>query len=204
MAGSNAVERAHQATDNERSDVVATLVTAFLTDRIYRWIVPDDKQRRRSAESFYSLLVDAYWPHGGVYAAGGCRGAALWVPPGRPLVDDDRAEAFGRELEETAGDEASSRRQAQLVEMLDEHHPSDAHWYLAFMGVHPSGQNRGIGSALLEAVLAQADRDGMPAYLEASCPANQRLYERHGFETVQELTVADSPTLYAMWRRPVS
>ncbi|KUI23378.1 hypothetical protein AU193_01085 [Mycobacterium sp. GA-1285] len=195
-------ERAHQATEDERSDVVATLVAAFVEDPIYRWIVPDDDQRRRSAESFYSLLVDAYWPHGGVYAAGGRTGAALWLPPERQLVDGDRAEAFGRELVETAGDKASCQRQIELVEMLDEHHPSDPHWYLAFMGVRPSLQGHGIGSVLLRAVLENADRNGVPAYLEASCPANKRLYERHGFETVRELTVADSPPLYAMWRRP--
>ncbi len=195
-------EGAHQATEDERTDVVATLVAAFVEDPIYRWIVPDDQQRRRSAESFYSLLVDAHWSHDGVYAAGRGSGAALWLPPKRQLVDDDRAEAFGRELVQTAGDEASCRRQAELAAMLDEHHPSDAHWYLAFMGVRPSLRGRGIGSALLQAVLADADRHGVPAYLEASCPANKRLYERHGFQTVTELTVADSPTLYAMWRRP--
>ena len=79
---------------------------------------------------------------------------------------------------------------------------ADACWYLPFMGVEPSAQGQGIGTRLLAAVLAQADRDQVPAYLEASCPENRRLYERHGFHTVRELTVADSPTLYAMWRPP--
>ena len=71
------------------------------------------------------------------------------------------------------------------------------------MAVDPTAQGQGIGSALLAAVLERADRDGFPAYLEASCPENQRLYERHGFVTVGELNVSDCPALYPMWRPPV-
>jgi GNAT superfamily N-acetyltransferase len=194
--------RAHRATGDQRPQVVTALCRAFFDDRIYRWSVPDDAQRRRSEAIFYSRFVDACWPHGEVYAAGGGAGAALWVPPGEQLVADDEAEAFARDLVESAGDEACSARMEQLFQMLDDHHPADACWYLPFMGVEPSAQGQGIGTRLLAAVLAQADRDQVPAYLEASCPENRRLYERHGFHTVRELTVADSPTLYAMWRPP--
>jgi hypothetical protein len=55
---------------------------------------------------------------------------------------------------------------------------------------------------LLRAVLARADREGSPAYLEATSRRNRALYERHGFVTIGELTVADCPPLYAMWRPP--
>ena len=192
----------HRATSDERSQVVTTLCRAFLDDPIYRWLVPDDAQRRRSQAVFYAHFVDACWPHGGVYAAGAGAGAALWIPPGKQLITDDRAETFNRELLESAGDDASSARMAQLLHLLNENHPADACWYLAFMGVDPSAHGQGIGTRLLSVVLSQADRDQVPAYLEASSPQNQRLYERHGFQPVRELSVADSPALCAMWRTP--
>jgi GNAT superfamily N-acetyltransferase len=201
MTAAEVIE-AHRAISDERSQVVTALCSAFFDDRIYRWVVPGDAQRRRSAAIFYSRFVDACWPHGEVYAAGAGAGAALWVPPGRQLVADEQAEAFGRELVESAGDDAASARMAQLFQMLDDNHPADDCWYLAFMGVDPSARGQGIGTRLLAAVLTQADRDQVPAYLEASCPENRRLYERHGFQTVRELTVADCPAIYAMWRRP--
>jgi GNAT superfamily N-acetyltransferase len=201
MTAAEAME-AHRATSDERSQVVTALCSAFFDDRIYRWVIPDDVQRRRSTAIFYSLFVDACWPHGGVYAAGAGAGAALWVPPGKQLVAAEQAETFGRELVESAGDDASSARMAQLSQLVGDNHPVDACWYLAFMGVEPSAQGRGIGTGLLAAVLTQADRDRVPAYLEASCPENRRLYERHGFHTTRELTVADSPAIYAMWRPP--
>jgi GNAT superfamily N-acetyltransferase len=193
---------AHRATSDERSQVVTTLCNAFFDDRLYMWLVPDDAQRRRSVAIFYSRFVDACWPHGGVYAAGAGAGAALWVPPGKQLVADEQAETFGRELVDSAGDDASSARMAQLLQVFDDNHPADACWYLAFIGVDSSAQGQGIGTRLLAAVLTQADRDQVPAYLEATGPENRRLYERHGFQTVRELTVADSPAIYAMWRPP--
>lgn len=192
----------HPASLEERSQVVNAMCGAFFDDRIYRWLVPDDAQRRSSAAIFYSRFVDACWPHGGVFTAAQGAGAALWLPPGKQLVPDDEAEAFVKELIDSAGDDAASERMAQLMQLLDEYHPTDTCWYLAFMGVEPAAQGQGIGGDLLAAVLTQADRDGVPAYLEASCPDNRRLYERHGFRTVRELTVADSPAIYAMWRLP--
>ena len=46
------------------------------------------------------------------------------------------------------------------------------------------------------------DRDGLPAYLESSNPANISLYERHGFEVMGRIRVADSPVMTPMLRRP--
>lgn len=202
MTSRDSMEARHAIRD-ELPGVVAVLCRAFFADRIYRWMVPDDGQRRRSALSFYSRFVDACWPHGEVHVAGAGIGAALWVPPGVSLVSHEDAEAFGRSLLETAGDAASSARMAAVFAALDEQHPAEPCWYLAFMAVDPAAQGQGIGSALLAAVLERADRDGFPAYLEASCPENQRLYERHGFVTVGELNVSDCPALYPMWRPPV-
>jgi GNAT superfamily N-acetyltransferase len=198
------VTDARPAADEERPQVITTLCRAFFDDRIYRWMVPDDDQRRRSAATFYTRFVGACWPHGQVYAGGAGKGAALWVPPSAELVGEHEAEAFTHDLLESAGDDACSARTAQVFALLDEHHPSDPHWYLAFMGVDPSAQGQGIGSALLTAVLAIADRDGSPAYLEASCPENRRLYERNGFELMRELTGSDCPAIYAMWRHPTA
>jgi GNAT superfamily N-acetyltransferase len=90
----------------------------------------------------------------------------------------------------------------QVLAVVDEHPPPEPCWYLAFTGVDPAAQGHGIGSAMLAAVLERADREGFPAYLEASCPENQRLYERHGFITVGDLNVSDCPAIYPMWRSP--
>jgi GNAT superfamily N-acetyltransferase len=61
-------------------------------------------------------------------------------------------------------------------------------------------QGRGLGSELLAPVLRRCDREGVPAYLEASSVQSKRLYERHGFEARGVLAPAGGPTLWPMWR----
>lgn len=66
------------------------------------------------------------------------------------------------------------------------------------MAVVPSARGRGIGSALLEALLEQARRDGHEAISLAVDPANAgaiELYGKHGFEVHREQ--GDSLTMRA-------
>jgi ribosomal protein S18 acetylase RimI-like enzyme len=97
-------------------------------------------------------------------------------------------------------------RLVRLLAKMDSMHPREPeHWYLPFIGVDPDWQGRGIGTALLSPVLERCDRDGLPAYLEASTERNRACYERNGFEVVEEYRVADDgPPGWRMWREPKS
>ncbi|GAA3227868.1 GNAT family N-acetyltransferase [Nonomuraea helvata] len=73
----------------------------------------------------------------------------------------------------------------------------DGRWLEHFY-LDPGLQGRGIGSAVLRAVLSQADADGVPVRLNVlQGSAARRLYERHGF-TVE----AQDPVDVFMVRRP--
>ena len=87
---------------------------------------------------------------------------------------------------------------------MDDLHPSDDHWYLPLTGVDPVAQGRRLGTALLRHALQTCDRDGLPAYLEATSPRNRNLYARHGFRTVEIIQAGTSPPLWAMLREPTS
>lgn len=186
------------AGDAEVARVAAVLARAFFDDRIYRWVEPDDAQRRTSASAFFDLFARACAPHGAVQLAAGAAGAALWLPPGCGPVDPSGD--LGARVAATAGGASSAARMAALAEAQDADHPAEPSWYLAFMGVDPDRQGTGVGSSMLAAALARVDADGAAAYLEASCPDNQRLYERHGFVTTGEIAVLDAPSLFPMWR----
>ncbi|MGB0096249.1 MAG: GNAT family N-acetyltransferase, partial [Solirubrobacteraceae bacterium] len=62
---------------------------------------------------------------------------------------------------------------------------------------------QGIGSALMKPMLDRCDRDGMPAYLEATSERNRRLYLRHGFDVTGEIRLPDGPSMWPMWREPI-
>ena len=64
---------------------------------------------------------------------------------------------------------------------LEQFHPIDPHWYLAFVGIEPTIQSRGIGRALLAPVLKIADQTNTLCYLETPFPRTHEFYERLGF-----------------------
>jgi ribosomal protein S18 acetylase RimI-like enzyme len=77
------------------------------------------------------------------------------------------------------------------------------HWYLYYVGVTPSQQGHGIGSALLASLLARADAEALPCYLETGVARNVGFYERHGFQVVAEGALPrEGPRLWAMLQAP--
>jgi hypothetical protein len=75
-----------------------------------------------------------------------------------------------------------AERFAILSALMDDAHPShEKHRYMPFIAEAPGHQRGGIATRLLADRLAIHDATGTASYLEASCPGNQKLYERLGF-----------------------
>jgi GNAT superfamily N-acetyltransferase len=175
------------------------LAAAFHDDPVVTWIVPGDQRRRTDLPAMMQLLASRFQPHGENRVNDTGTAAAVWAPPGASFSTEDD-ERFETALEAVAGDDIA--RTGELMELLDRNHPHDLHYFLMLLGVRPDQQGTGVGSALLRTLLDQADRDGHPAYLEATSPRNRALYARHGFEVTRELRCSDCPPLWAMWREP--
>jgi GNAT superfamily N-acetyltransferase len=192
---------ARKAAPTEAAAVGSALAAAFHDDPVFGWIWPDDSGRGPCVRAFFDVVVDALAVHDDTWTTeAGITGAALWVPHGSAPMSDERAEQFVGELVAIAGPRAD--RALALVAAMDEQHPQEPHEYLWFVGVVPAAQGRGIGSTLMAPVLARADREGRPAYLEATSARNKTLYERHGFRAGAPFTAADGPPLWPMWREP--
>jgi ribosomal protein S18 acetylase RimI-like enzyme len=121
----------------------------------------------------------------------------LWLPPG--VAPDE--EFLVKVIEGTGADERKGAM-FSMFEQMDAIHPRESHWHLPLIGVDPAHQGKGIGSALLSHVLNVCDAQKVSAYLEATSPRNVPLYERHGFEAVGSIQVADSPQIIPMLRKP--
>ena len=139
--------------------------------------------------------------HDETYVTADGRGAALWVPPGGELVAEEDAEEFGGRVVEAAGADAEERTLG-IMGCLDEHHPHGSFYFLNLLAVVPEAQGQGIGSAMLERVLDRCDREGVPAYLDATSERGKELYERHGFVAGGALRADGAPPFYPMWRQP--
>ena len=181
--------------------LVSMLVRAFADDPVANFMFAGDARRRHGLHAFFtSQLRHEYLPHGHVYTTADGDGAALWGPP-------DVARNGLKELLHLLPAapflvSAHAHRALGLLFEVDGLRPKEPHWYLATLGTEPSRQGQGVGSALLGSVLDRVDESGRPAYLESSKARNVPFYARFGFEVVEELAKADTPTIWRMWREP--
>ena len=181
----------------EEESALAPLVLAFANDPAARWMYPDAHQFRIFFPRFIRAFAGKGFALGTAQRVKGFRGTALWLAPG--TAPDDHA--LFPLVQETV---APSRRADvfALLEKIGAHRSTKPHWYLPLIGVDPRHQGQGLGSMLLGHTLAECDRTGTAACLDASNPRNVPFYERHGFQLRDEIQVGDSPTLFAMVRAP--
>lgn len=189
------------ATSEDAPRCAAVLTLAFTADPPTRWIWPESACFLQAFPQFVQAFGGRAFAAGTALRTGCWGGAALWLPPGESPDET----ALGRLFESTV----PRARQPEISDLFDHmaaYHPTVPHWHLPIMGVDPASQKGGLGSALLARMLSDCDRDGLPAYLEATCPTNVRLYRRHGFEPMGEIRVGTCPTVTPMLRpaRPTS
>ena len=142
-----------------------------------------------------------YLPFGGCYTTEDHSGAAVWAPAGKPLLTGVRAMLTMVPVLPFVWKNLTTT--LRLLDTVESMHPHEPHWYLASLGTAPERQGQGIGSALLQPVLAHCDAEGLPCYLESSKERNVPFYGRHGFEVVTELQLGPhGPRMWTMWRQP--
>lgn len=161
------------------------LARAFAEDPIITHYLDDPIRREVAFPAFFEGVLEELLPSGQVFEARSGHdlvGVAAWAPPA-PVEPDDaarsRAERCQRVVESMFP--ATSARLYGGFAALGELHPAEPHWYLAFVGVAPTMQGRGVGRRLLAPILSVADETGALCYLETPFPATHRFYEQLGF-----------------------
>lgn len=176
------------------------LAAAFESDPMMRWFIPSDERWRRGSVRLFEWYTARRIRNGTAYATADHRGAAIWDSPGHVHMTLSEKMSEAAMVARVFGTTMVRATRGNLL--MKSHHPRFPHWYLHIIGVDGASQGRGIGASLLQPVLARCDQDGTPAYLEASSRRNVRLYERHGFEVVEEVLFPKGPPYFAMVRLP--
>lgn len=183
------------------------LAKALFDDGLARHMYPDERERRDLIPWHFRAAVRYGVLFGRTLTtAGEPRGVAVWLPPGETAMTEARIAAAGLDAAPAVLGEAAFGRFMTAMAHLEPFHAQDVqpqHWYLALIGVDPGQSGQGIGSALMQPVLAEADRDGLPCYLETAEESNVGFYEKHGFETIRSGTAPGTPVRYwTMLRSP--
>jgi len=184
-------------THAEQAEALHTLMLAFAADPVVRWMYPDPQQYLTHFAPFAQAFAGRAFDHGAALRVEDGRGVALWLPPD---VHADELEIAAL-LEQSVHPNRLNDVHA-LLEHMQQYTPVQPHWYLPLLGVDPAHHGRGLGSRLLQHVLAICDRDRLPAYLEATSPRNVALYRRHGFRATGMIQLGTSPVIVPMLREP--
>jgi GNAT superfamily N-acetyltransferase len=177
----------------------AALAAAFEQDPVFSWLLPKENQRFTRLSRFFDLeLRRVVLPMGRVWTAAEGVGASLELPPGAWRMPLGAQVAHGPAFVRAFG--ARLPRAMALLTLIERRHFREPHYYIPYIGVAPDAQGQGLGTALLRPTLDRCDREGLPAYLEATSERNAALYERLGFKLRGELRLGSSPPLWPMLR----
>jgi RimJ/RimL family protein N-acetyltransferase len=185
----------------ELAQLSATLADAFATDPIFQWVLPSQRRRDARLQRLFAIELAHYvFPAGRVFTTDDFRGANLELPPGRWKMTVPLSGAIG--FVRVFGMRLPRARRLQVF--FERNHLQEPHYYIRSVGVATRFQGQGLGTAVLRPTLDRCDREGLPAYLEASSERSAALYERLGFVHLGELQVPDGPWFWPMRRPPVA
>lgn len=206
VAASEEAATTGRATPAQIPAMALVLARAFHDDPAFSWVLRHDPARMPVLRAAFELFLRRVWiEHEQTYTTASTAGAAVWEPPGAWKTP------VGLQLRLLPAIVSVFRRHTpralRALSVMEGGHPAEPahppHYYLAFVGVDPDWQGRGLGAALLAPVLARCDSDRVPAFLEASTPRNRVLYERHGFGVLEEFRLGrGAPPQWRMWREP--
>ncbi len=190
----------------ERALVASILTDAFVDEAGLNYWLRQDASKDGARRKFFDAAVKDFihskrelWLS---ESHGTPCGAAIWVGAGHKAY----AMSLWRQLTLTplllsiAGLDGAERVKdvgARLAAL----HPREPHAHLVFLGVSPSAQGMGVGSAILKQTLAPLDKAGVLAFLETTTERNVALYRRHGFDISGEFELPGLK-MWAMTRAP--
>ncbi len=194
--------RVRKAEPAQAAELAATLARAFYEDPLVSWVVPSDSRRLAITRRGFDLFLRRVWlRHEETYTVGDVAGVCVWEPPGTWKLEAREQISLLPAMLRIQG--RTLPRLLGTLNAVEKGHPTQPHYYLAFVGVEPESRGRGMGSILMHPILQRCDQERVPAYLEASAPRNRDLYERHGFEVTEEIRPGRSgPPIWRMWREP--
>lgn len=182
---------------NDIDAAIAALVEAFAEDPLMLYLFRDNPAGvRAGAMDFFTLLLRARialdMPAYVLKHDGAIRGAAMGYDTSRPTWPAPLAEDWNQFEASVPG---FTERLGAYEKICDAHQPSEDHYYLGVIGVHPALQGKGAGKALLDAFcepsLADAKSHGI--YLDTTNPSSLAFYFKNGFELRGEGSLDGAP-----------
>lgn len=195
----------------QSAQAAEVLARAFFTDPMFTYVCPEPELRARILPAIQLPMVRYGLLYGKVFTTPGLEAAAIWLQPGETDMKYWRMFRSGMFSIPFRIPWKSFSRLVSIEKPAEEIRKkaiSGRYWYLAVLGVDPAYQGKGIGGVLIEPALSEADRAGLPCYLETMNEANLAFYRKSGFASAGEAEVSsigrrkDTVQIWGMVRQP--
>lgn len=175
-----------KADKNHKSHVIEILSNSFEDNQSVNYIIKQDSKRKERIRALMDYSFEICYMFGAVYLSDDKKGCALVLYPDQKkfsikstLLD---VQLLLNAIGLTRAGKAMSRESA-----IKSNYPKQPIYYLWFLGVLNSDQNKGIGSQLLSEIIQDSEKQQKPIYLETSTLKNLPWYKKFGFTIYKEL-----------------
>ena len=190
---------------NKAECAVEVLAEAFKAYPLFQYYFTNESIREKISRYILSFAIYSGIRYGEVYATSpNMEGIAVWIPSSNyPMtfwkmlrsVPISKILGVGR---------YGGLKLKNFNEYIDNVHQRLVpfnHWFLQAIGVDPSFQGHGYASLLIRPMLSKIDKENLPCYLETVDEKNVSIYERFGFQIIDESIVPETEfTSWAMLR----
>jgi GNAT superfamily N-acetyltransferase len=148
----------------------------------------------RAITPWFRGWIRSFTRQGEIHAArleGRLGGVGIRVPPGGYPLHGTQKGALHAQVERGVARMSATPRRALKMpgfgSQLERLEPKEPFWMLAWVGVSPELQGRGVGSALANEVVRLIDARPAPGWFVTFGPRVRALYERRGFVAEHEV-----------------
>jgi ribosomal protein S18 acetylase RimI-like enzyme len=183
------------------------LAASFFDYPMFTFYFPDPQRRTRYLPWYFKNILNTALRYGEIYTTPEVSGVIFTLHPGHTKISiweyiqcgfllTAFKLGFRNYLKSMECEEFVGTTQMALMK-------NRPHYYLWGLAVDPRKKVQGIGSALMQPVLAQANVQKMPIYLETHDEKNVRYYQKHGFELLYTTRIPKYELpIWCMMREP--
>ena len=184
-----------RALKEDKKRVIDILVSSFDDNKSVNYIIKQDSRRVQRISALMAYSFDICRMFGHVFLSDDKNGCALILLPDKKKTTIQSILFDVKFIFQSIG-LSNVKKAISRESEIKKHQPKGPLYYLWFIGVDNTEQNKGVGSKLLTEVIAEGHRQNRTVCLETSTVKNLPWYKKFGFEIYKELDFGY--TLYCM------
>ena len=170
--------------DSSQADRLIAVLTSLHHDKPhFQYIVPNAQARARLLPGLFREAVRVAELYGEIQATQNLDSCTLWVGPGSrwAIVPTLRSRLSSIAPQLGLKEFRRGLRVGMHLDAVHHRLVRGHHWSLLAQAFEPTRQKEEVGATLLEPVLARANAEGLPCYLETFNEEDLHFYVRYGF-----------------------